>query len=211
MKKKGKLLTLVGSPASGKTFLANILKKKFNAELILEEPNTGFPREIQENFKNKKNYLEIVLWFRNHEISNYIKALELINQGKNVILDTPFYQYQLYLDLYIQEPFVKNIFCTISEQDFITYPQPDITIHISTTKQLMKEFLLKRNGHWEWEKDDWFSFIENMPSYAERFIKTNKSKLNNLIIIERSEYDFYLEKDINKLLMTIEEKLAISP
>jgi len=91
-KNTGRLITLVGSPASGKTFLANILKKRFDAEIILEEPDTGFPIEIQNNFKNKENYLEIVLWFRNHEINNYLRALDLINQGKNVIIDTPFYQ-----------------------------------------------------------------------------------------------------------------------
>ena len=57
--------------------------------------------------------MEIVLWFRNHEINNYLRALDLINQGKNVIIDIPFYQYQLYLDLYIKKPFVKNIFYNI--------------------------------------------------------------------------------------------------
>ena len=155
--------------------------------------------------------MEIVLWFRNHEINNYLRALDLINQGKNVIIDIPFYQYQLYLDLYIKKPFVKNIFYNISEQDFLMYPQPDITIYISTSTKLMKKFLLKRNGQWEWEKDEWFNFIAKMPLYTEKFMINNKHKLNNLITIERDKYDFSLENDITKLVRTIETKLSTSP
>jgi Predicted ATPase/kinase involved in NAD metabolism len=88
---RGKIISLVGSPASGKSFLANLLAKELGGRILFEHPSEGFPEQIKYNLEKQMNLLETILWFRNRQIKNHLLAQEMVlNNDTTVILDTPF-------------------------------------------------------------------------------------------------------------------------
>lgn len=198
-KYNNKIISMVGNPAAGKTFLSEKLKNELNAEIIYEHPNSGFPKEIEINLKEQKNLFDTILWFRNHQINNFIKAKEL-SKSKTVILDTPFYQNQLFIELYIQNQFQKDILYKLGNLDLKIMNKPDLTIYISTTTDLVKEYLQKRYGNRHWENNNWLKFISQMPPYVSKFINENKNQLGTIIEVERQKYDFEKQEDLNTLL-----------
>jgi len=200
-KYSGKIVTLVGSPASGKTYLGNILKEKLGATMLCEQPEQGFPEQIKSNLKNKVNLFETILFFRNIQIENHLKAIDLSKSNKTVIIDTPFYQNQLFIDLYIDSQFSRDVLYKMGSYDMLVYEPSDVTIYISTTTALVKEFLNKRYGEKDWENDSWSAFISQMPTYVDLHINKIQQHLSNLIILSRELYDFSNDSDRNKLYL----------
>ncbi len=195
---KNKVISMVGNPAAGKTYLAEMLARELNAQIIYEHPENGFPDEIGNNLKKQENLLDTILWFRNHQIKNFMKAKELAKE-QTVILDTPFYQNQLFVELYIKDEFQKELLYEMGKLDFEVMGKPDLTIYISTTTDLVKEFLNKRYGARHWENNDWLQFISKMPPHVIKFINENRHKLGNIIELNRGEYDFEKTEDKERL------------
>jgi deoxyadenosine/deoxycytidine kinase len=189
---------MVGNPAAGKTYLAEILAKELDAKIIYEHPKGGFPPEIGNNLKNQENLLDTILWFRNHQIKNFLQAKEL-SKNQTIILDTPFYQNQLFIELYINDKFKKELLYEMGKLDFELLGKPDLTIYIETTTDLVKDFLNKRYGARHWENDDWLQFISQMPPYVIEFMSENRNKLGNIIELNRGEYDFEKKEDKERL------------
>lgn len=196
---KGKIISLAGCPASGKTFLGEILKKELNAQMLYEHPEEGFPLEIQTNLKNQTNLLETILFFRNIQIKNHLEAIELKKNNITSIIETPFYHNQLFVDLYIKDSFTKNILYEMGKHDLEVCDPADLTIYISTTTQLVKTYLEKRYGEREWEKDTWFNFISQLPPQVESYMNKIKPLLGEVIEIKRHQFDFLLNEDKEKL------------
>lgn len=149
--------------------------------------------------KYQKNLVETILYFRNRQIENHLFALELASKGNSVVVDTPFYQHQLFIKLYINDEFTRKILFEIGTHDMNAYVVPDVTIYIKTTTELVKTYLKKRHGEREWEEDRWFNFISKMPLHVDEHMNKIKNKLKNYIELDRGCYDFSLESDKNKL------------
>ena len=196
---RGKVISLVGSPASGKTYLGNVLQEKLNADILYEHPAEGFPGEIKENLKKQTNLLETILYFRNIQIENHLKAQEIALNGKTVIIDTPFYQNQLFIDLYITNHFNRDILYKLGDHDLKAYDPSDVTIYIKTTGELVKEFLKKRHGERIWEKNAWYEFISQMPPKVDLHMNKIKGYLKNLITVRRDLFDFAKKEDRQEL------------
>ena len=112
----GGIIALVGCPTVGKSFLAEKLSKSLECEIINELPNNGLPYEIMDNLNKQKNLFETIIYFRNLQINNYRKALSEVSEEKYVVLDTPFYQNQLYVDLYVEDKFSRKILRKLGEK-----------------------------------------------------------------------------------------------
>ena len=110
-----------------------------------------------------------------------------------------FIKIKLFIDLYITDQFSKDILYQLGEHDIQSYKPSDVTIYISTTSSLVKEFLNKRHGERIWEQDSWFDFISKMPPRVDSHINKIKENLKNLIKLDRGEYDFSMEADKQKL------------
>jgi hypothetical protein len=104
----------------------------------------------------------------------------------------------------LNDPFTKEILYEIGEQDLRSQKCSDVTIYISTNRELVKQYLIKRHGEREWENDRWFNFISRMPPYVDQFMSRVKKIHKNVITIDRGYYDFTLESDKMKFFNIIE-------
>ena len=207
----GKLISLVGSSGCGKTFLAEKLTEHFEGEFLPEIPEEGPPDRIVCNLRNRANFLENERWFRRYEIEKYQRALDLKEEGKTVIIDTPFYQNQLYATYYFRDdPELLTGWHSIGDEDLRTYPQPDCTIYIKTSVKQMEAMIEQRRSDkkgFTWESREWAEFITGMVDPAQTYMEGIIGIIPNLITVERDEWDFEKEEDLRKIIKVIENKL----
>ncbi len=95
---KGKIIAVVGSPRSGKSFLAKILADHYGADLFIEDTNT-FPARILEDLAKNIRPLERSLWFRNQLVHKYREAIKSKKNNRYAIFDNFWLSWQLYLDV----------------------------------------------------------------------------------------------------------------
>ena len=204
----GKIIAIVGSPASGKTYLTKKLSNYYKFDVIFEEPTNGFPLQIISNLKNQINLFETMVWFRNLHINNYLSAISLTNKGKNVIIDTSFYQNQFYIDLFISNEFEKEMLNNMAGFDFKLINHPACTIYLKANIKNTKKFLMKRKNHNIWENKNWINFILQSIPLANQYMASIEDKIPNLITINRSETDFNNSKDFHNLIIKIDKILV---
>ena len=202
---EGKVISMVGNPAAGKTFLAEKLATFLDAEILYENSNNKIPEEIKRNLKHQRNLFETIIHFRNVQLSNYLRAQSLVKTGKTVILDTPFYNYQLFIDHYVQDKFYRNVLYRMGELDFLTQESPDITIYIKTNPALVAEFLNRRYGNRDWEETEWTNFISKMPPKLDAYFQSIRNNLRDVIVIERADFDFAKDEDFCDFLNIFDE------
>ncbi len=198
------IITLVGCPAVGKTYLADKLSEYFNTSIIYEKPEEGFPKYITDSLSAQTNLFNVINWFRNHQINNYSKALKLRSEGKRVVLDTPYYNSQLYVELYIKDEEKRKVLYDLGRMDRILFQHPDLTIFINTTSEDMSTFLQKRSGERVWEDEKWHDFIIRMAPLAANYINSIKAEIPNFYEINRKDWDFRKETDFSTLTESIE-------
>lgn len=194
---------MTGCPGVGKTFLAEKLAEHLKENLVLINPPNQMPNHIKKNLEKKKNLFETLVWFRNQTILQYNSALISNKNKRFTFLDSPFFQYQLFIDLYIKNNFQKDILCTLSNMDIVSVQHPDITIYISCTPEEIIKFLSFREGARSWEDQEWRSMMAEMAPLVNKYINTLSTKMQNIITINRSEYDFNIDKDLEKILKII--------
>jgi len=196
---KGKVISLVGAPGTGKTFLAKKLEEKLNALVILEEGADGFPDKIQRNLAKQEDLFETILWFRNKQISDFLAAKKLASSEMvPIILETPYYQNQLFVELYVKDSFKKQILIECGNLDFSMYGEPDATLYLKSTSESVRSFLAQRAGERSWENKDWVEFISKMPPMVDKLMKRVDHK--GVLEFDRAEYDFAKKEHLEDLL-----------
>ncbi|MBI4451289.1 AAA family ATPase [Candidatus Woesearchaeota archaeon] len=203
----GEIIAITGSPAAGKTFLAEKLAAHYSAELVYEQPAAGFPWQICRNLETQTNLFETIVWFRNQQIANYETALRMADEGRIVVLDTPFYQNQLYVGLYVKDQFSQDILYDMGGRDMKQHRHPDCTVHLSTTAGTIQEFLQRRQGARQWENQAWLDFITAMAPHAQAYMDSVKNSIPNFVEIRRSDFDFEMEEDLSALISRIDAEL----
>ena len=145
---KYNFVTIEGNIGAGKTTLAHLLSKHFNARLILEEfadnpflprfyENPGqyaFPLELffmAERYKQLKDLLQTKDMFQNITISDYLFTKCLLFAKVNL----PDEEFRLY----------QKLFEIINPQ----IVQPDIVIYLHTPVKKLQENIKKRNRNYE--------------------------------------------------------------
>ena len=163
---KYNFITIEGNIGAGKTTLAHLLSKHFNARLILEEfaenpflPNFyenkeqyAFPLELffmAERYKQLKELLQSKDLFQNLTISDYLFTKCLLFAKVNL----PEQEFLLY----------QKLFDIINPQ----LVQPDLLIYLHAPINKLKENIKKRNRSYEQsiERDYLFSLQEIYSSY----------------------------------------------
>jgi deoxyguanosine kinase len=171
---KYNFVTIEGNIGAGKTTLAHLLSKHFNARLILEEfadnpflpkfyENPGqyaFPLELffmAERYKQLKDLLQTKDMFQNITISDYLFTKCLLFAKVNL----PDEEFRLY----------QKLFDIINPQII----QPDIVIYLHTPVKKLQENIKKRNRDYEQSipNDYLFTLQETYTQYIKQHnIKT---------------------------------------
>lgn len=171
---KYNFVTIEGNIGAGKTTLAHLLSKHFNARLILEEfadnpflpkfyENPGqyaFPLELffmAERYKQLKDLLQTKDMFQNITISDYLFTKCLLFAKVNL----PEEEFRLY----------QKLFEIINPQ----IVQPDIVIYLHTPVKKLQENIKKRNREYEQSipNDYLFTLQETYTQYIKQHnIKT---------------------------------------
>jgi deoxyguanosine kinase len=197
---KYNFVTIEGNIGAGKTTLAHLLSKHFNARLILEEfadnpflpkfyenpSQYAFPLELffmAERYKQLKDLLQTKDMFQNITISDYLFTKCLLFAKVN-LADEEFRLYQ-------------KLFEIINPQII----QPDILIYLHTPVKKLQENIKKRNRDYEQSipNDYLFTLQETYTQYIKQHnIKT--------LYIDASNADFLGNEEHMKVVIDALDK-----
>lgn len=197
---KYNFVTIEGNIGAGKTTLAHLLSKHFNARLILEEfadnpflpkfyENPGqyaFPLELffmAERYKQLKDLLQTKDMFQNITISDYLFTKCLLFAKVNL----PDEEFRLY----------QKLFEIINPQ----IVQPDIVIYLHTPVKKLQENIKKRNRDYEQSipNDYLFTLQETYTQYIKQHnIKT--------LYVDAANADFLGNEEHLKIIINALDK-----
>ncbi len=181
---KYNFVTIEGNIGAGKTTLAHLLSKHFNARLILEEfadnpflpkfyenpSQYAFPLELffmAERYKQLNHLLQTKDMFQNVTISDYLFTKCLLFAKVN-LADEEFRLYQKLFDI-------------INPQ----IVQPDILIYLHTPVNKLQENIKKRNR--EYEQGIASDYLFNLQETYTQYIKQHNIKT---LFVDASNADF---------------------
>lgn len=197
---KYNFVTIEGNIGAGKTTLANILSKQYNARLILEEfadnpflpkfyenpDQYAFPVELffmAERYKQLKDLLQTKDMFQSITISDYLFTKCLLFAKVNLQND----EFRLY----------QKLFDIINPQ----IVQPEILIYLHTPVNRLKENIKKRNREYEQNipNDYLFQLQETYTQYIRQHnIKTLFVDASNADFLGNPEHVRIITDALNK-------------
>ncbi len=202
-----KIIAVDGPPASGKTFLAQKLGQRYDADVLLERAE-AFPQRIKQNLLNQRRFLETVLWFRNYQIQRYNEATKLRKSGKWVVLDTFWRTSQRYIACYPLDPFERSVARKLARLDRRLLTSPDVVVQLRTPKTTLTRLLQKRSAERTWEQTPYF--LELMCKVREQNDRQLARKLPlNVVPVDRQYTDFARKRDLDKLVCRINDVLEM--
>jgi len=193
-------ITIEGNIGAGKTTLAHILSRHFNARMILEQfsdnpflpkfyenpPQYAFPLELffmAERYKQLKDLLQTKDMFQKLTISDYLFNKCLLFARVNL----PDEEFRLY----------QKLFYIINPQ----LVQPDLLIYLHAPVQKLKENIRKRNRPYEQNIPNEYLF--KLQETYTQYIKQHNMKT---LFVDASHADFLgNEKHIKALLEALEK------
>ena len=197
---KYNFVTIEGNIGAGKTTLAHMLSKHFNARLILEEfadnpflpkfyENPGqyaFPLELffmAERYKQLKDLLQTKDMFHNITVSDYLFTKCLLFAKVNL----PEEEFRLY----------QKLFEIINPQ----IVQPDILIYLHTPVKKLQENIKKRNR--EYEQGIPNDYLFTLQETYTQYIKQHNMKT---LFVDASNADFLGNEEHLKVIVDALDK-----
>ena len=197
---KYNFVTIEGNIGAGKTTLAHLLSKHFNARLILEEfadnpflpkfyENPGqyaFPLELffmAERYKQLKDLLQTKDMFQNITISDYLFTKCLLFAKVNL----PDEEFRLY----------QKLFEIINPQ----IVQPDIVIYLHTPVKKLQENIKKRNRDYEQSIPN--DYLFTLQETYTRYIKQHNIKT---LYVDAGNADFLGNEEHLKIIINALDK-----
>ena len=197
---KYNFVTIEGNIGAGKTTLAHLLSKHFNARLILEEfadnpflpkfyenpSQYAFPLELffmAERYKQLKDLLQTKDMFQNITISDYLFTKCLLFAKVN-LADEEFRLYQ-------------KLFEIINPQ----IVQPDILIYLHTPVKKLQENIKKRNRDYEQSIPNEYLFT--LQETYTQYIKQHNIKT---LFVDAGNADFLGNEEHMKVIITALDK-----
>lgn len=148
-KNKGRIISVVGAPASGKSTLIRYFKENYKVKTFLEGEEGDLPAYIKKNIEKNKNGLQTILFFRNQTVKQYLKALRLEDKGHDVILDTFWVSNLFYLDTMVPDRNEKKLIEDLMELTAKILSLPDIIIFLKIDNKTLKDRLFGRGRKFE--------------------------------------------------------------
>lgn len=148
-KKKGKIIAIVGAPASGKSSLVKFLQTDLNAKVFLEGEDGDLPSFVKNNIEENKNGIQTILFFHNQTISQYLQALNLKECGHYVILDTFWLSNLFFLETMLEHSHERSLIKDLIKTTGKIFSPPDILIYLEAADETIRNRLLQRGRNFE--------------------------------------------------------------
>lgn len=188
------IISIIGAPGVGKSFLTEKLAKQLNAEFIIEDIKK-IPKRIIENLKNNTRPMETVLWFRNIYIENIEKAHALKQKGKIVVTDSCLITNELHITTMVAG-FKQKVILKQAKFDKKYIPKPDVIIFLDASDKVIKSFTLKRNRDFDTNNE----YIKRNLSISKAHKQYYQKNKNSLLYINRDGLDFNKKEDLLKVI-----------
>jgi len=183
---QGKIIAITGGPRTGKSTLVKFLFERLGAVPFFEGEEKDFPPRIIENIKSGKNLLELMLWFRNKIISDYLRALELKKSGRIAILDTFLPTNDIYIEEWMPAGFEKECVKEMAAIDEKFLPWPDLVVALASDEETIRRFIVKGGRSFEQDED-----------YIKKQIALNKAHTDYFKKLDKPNIQFVSVADIN--------------
>lgn len=204
MRTRGRIIGIVGCPASGKSLLTRLLAKEFSASTFFEGEAMQFPDRIVENLRDGKRPLETCLWFHQHRFDDYLRASELRRQGRTVVMDTFWITNRFYFPSRAQmDEFERDLAMYIELVDQRFFDWPDIILYIRMSEQQIRDFVHERGRPFE-TTDRYIEHIFRVNEEHEKFFK--KYTRDNVIVVDHHGVDFKNPEHVQSIIEQIRSR-----
>lgn len=203
----GKIIAITGGPRTGKSTLVKLLSEKLKGEAFLEGEEKDFPARILEDIKLGNRNFELILWFRNKGVKDYIKALEIKQKGGIAILDAFWATNDVYVDEWITDDFENDVLKNLTETDYVLLPWPDLVLSLYSDKDKIRKLAVA--GGREFELNDEFlqKQVDLNNTHERYFRKLDKP---NIKFVDVSKLDYLNQKQqFDDLVFLVKDFLKI--
>lgn len=200
MKRRGKIIGIVGAPGSGKTTLGRNLKTAMACDFFEEDwesnPFVFGPKSIG------AHGLEISIGFLLIRNKQYGDAQKLAESGRDVLMDTVFEMTDIYSKAFLDEVEYK-LFHGVYEKFSEAIEQPDILIYLHAPYEILSGRAKSRQLGVELEKTQLsIDAIEAADKMIKQYVDTIDSK--QVITIDVSTKDIRESNFVRELANKIE-------
>ncbi len=200
----GHIIAITGGPGLGKSTLTKALADHYRAWAILEGEEADLPPRIREDIRDHIRILELDLFFRNKNVSDYLRALKIKEEGGIAVLDTFWMTNDVYIEEWLEEGFEKELLRHMTQMDRGFLPPPDITICITATEATIREMIIRRGRQFEKNEAVITKFIA-MAKAQEAFFR--KADLPNTFYFDRTGLDFHNPEDLKRFTEVIDKNI----
>jgi len=203
----GHIIAITGGPGLGKSTLTKVLANHYRAWEILEGEEADLPERIREDIRDHKRILELDLFFRNKNVSDYLRALKIKSEGGTAMLDTFWMTNDVYIEEWLEEGFEKELLRHMTSMDRGFLPSPDVTICITASEATIREMIIRRGRKFEMNEGVIGKFI-SMAKAQEAFFR--KANLPNTFYFDRTGLDFKKPEDLKRFTEVIDKHINLS-
>lgn len=196
----GKIIAITGGPRTGKSTLVKLLSKKLKATPFLEGEEKDFPVRIWEDIKTNSRLLELLVWFRNKGVKDYLEAIKIRESGGIAILDAFWATNDVYVDEWLSDQLEKEIMKDIVKIDYETLPWPDLVISLYSDKNKIREFSISGGREFELTEEFLNKQADLNNAHEHYFRKLNKP---NVKFINRKDFDYFNTEQLNSFINDI--------
>lgn len=184
----GKIIAILGAPASGKSTLLRSLEARFEIIAIYEGEENDLPDYIKLNLATRTHMLETLLWFQIRGIENMARAKAEAKQGKTVILDTCWLSSWFFIDASLDRKEEKTLFESLMRASQNSQQLPDTFLYIKANHETLHERTLRRSRSFELGLAE---FIQAINTKHEQILSEQQSIFNNrpILVIHAEKHD----------------------
>ena len=196
----GKIIVITGGPRTGKSTLVKLIAEKLGGVAFLEGEEKDFPKRIWEDIQQGTRVLELMIWFRNKLVKDYLEAVKIKESGGVAVLDIFWLTNDVYVDEWVTDEFEKDIIKDMMRMDRETLPWPDLIFSLYSNEDKIKEFAISGGREFELN-DDFLQKQIDLNDAHEKYFRN--LHVENIKFIDRSQVDFSSTNNIDVLIEQI--------
>ncbi len=181
---KYKFITIEGNIGAGKTTLSQLLQKKYDAKLVLEQfaDNPFLPKFYDDQHKYAFPLELSFLADRYKQLKDMLTSRDLFSEY--IISDYLFIKSKLFAKVNLPEDEYK-LYETLFDIIYPNLPQPDLVIFLDVPLQKLRHNIKQRNRDYEQNIEDAY-----LNKIQDAYLQLIKSDTQRTLIIDTSETDF---------------------